>query len=101
MGEQKHFLRIPKVTLLLFQVTFLMELWPIKHRNIFLGHPVVWRHISLDQMLSHYGQWWGWSVLGGDNLTILQYSTLGVPIISQCPRHTPVCPCVSAPVFMN
>ena len=52
-------------------------------------------------MLSHYGQWWGWSVLGGDNLTILQYSTLGVPIISQCPRHTPVCPCVSAPVFMN
>ena len=38
--QKEDDLRISKITLLLFLVPFLGKLWPLKHGNIFLGHPV-------------------------------------------------------------
>ena len=37
--QKEHFLRFSKLTLHLFLLPFLVELWPLKHGNVFLGHP--------------------------------------------------------------
>ena len=37
--QKEEDLRISKITLLLFLVLFLGELWPLKHGNIFFGTP--------------------------------------------------------------
>ena len=40
--QQENYMQIPKLTLLLFLVPFLWELWPFKHGPAFFGTPCTW-----------------------------------------------------------
>ena len=60
--QQENYMQIPKLTLLLFLVPFLWELWPFKHGPAFFGTPCMYINIS---RFNHDwdGSEWSWPSL--------------------------------------
>ena len=50
--QKENFLRFSKLTLHLFLLSFLVELWPVKHGNTFLWHPEFHGRITKTHILN-------------------------------------------------
>ena len=56
--QKENYMQIPKLTLLLFLVPFLWELWPFKHGPAFFGTPCIYSFSTPGWQQNRSRSWW-------------------------------------------